>query len=67
MQVNMKPGTKNLIVETHNPRFFRFMPCDDITSVEAAWLAHFFASITFSPVEDYEAWSIIQRHFEEGE
>ena len=47
---------------------YRFDPQDDVTPLEAVWLAHFMCCIGtpgFSFAERYPKWRLIERHFEE--
>ena len=44
---------------------YLFKPSDDITALEAAYIAHFFSSLPYiQDVLQYNKWNLIQRHFE---
>jgi len=47
---------------------YNFVPQEDMTPLEAAWIAHFFVCLGtpgFSFAERYPKWRLIERHFEE--
>lgn len=52
----------NLLYANRQTRMYNFTPQSDITALEAAYLAHFFASLPFLSGTDYEHWDKIKRH-----
>lgn len=42
---------------------YDFTPQDDITPLEAVWIAHFFAWRAYAP--EHPQWQLIKRHFTE--
>lgn len=54
-------------IKIQGPKRYSFTPQNDITPLESAYIAHFFAVIRnpYVAMEQYEHWSLISKHFTE--
>ena len=66
MTIKQTDEIKFLTIDAAPAGAYDFVPYNDITPLEAAYVAHFFAMfITGTRPENYPNWYIIERHFKE--
>lgn len=52
-------------------KLYNYVPKEDITTLEVAWITYFFALLSWGALqrlesEQFEQWLLIERHFEEA-
>lgn len=48
------------------PKQYDFVPQDDMTPLEAVWIAHLFTWVKWAvPIENHPQWEKVKRHFAE--